>query len=88
MAVLAEEALMRCSSCNSGIRVDVRRAKLTERDGHAAVVLGVPMQECPMCGTRYLTDEVAERLMVISDDLLRRPEQVSSVHWDDAFSAA
>lgn len=79
---------MRCASCDHGVRVDVRRAKLTERDGHAAVVLGVPMQECPECGTRYLTDDVAEKLMTIMDKLLEQPDELSSIRWDDAFTAA
>ncbi len=79
---------MRCATCDSGVRVDVRRAKMSERNDHAAVVLGVPMQECPVCGERFLSDEVAEALLRIMDELLRRPEEVASIHWDDAISAA
>jgi hypothetical protein len=46
------------------------------------------MQECPECGTRYLTDDVAEKLMTIMNDLLQQPDELSSIRWDDAFTAA
>lgn len=78
---------MNCRSCDAGVRVPVRRAKLGERDGHAAVVLGVPMEECPVCGERYLEASVAARLHAIMDELLRRPEELASARWDGAPAA-
>ena len=43
---------MRCQRCDQGDRRPVRRANLAERDGIVALVLDVPMQECPACGER------------------------------------
>jgi YgiT-type zinc finger domain-containing protein len=47
-----------CTRCAQGERVLVRRAKIAERTGRVAVVLGIPMEECPSCGERYLDWEV------------------------------
>lgn len=58
---------MACERCNQSERVAVKRAKLAERDGKVAVVLDVPMEECPSCGDRWLAWDVARRL----DELLR-----------------
>ncbi len=44
---------MACERCNQDERVPVKRAKLAERDGKVAVVLDVPMEECPSCGDRW-----------------------------------
>lgn len=57
---------MPCDRCNQSERVRVRRAKLAERDGKVAVVLGVPMEEYPACGDRWLPWDVAQGL----DELL------------------
>ena len=35
---------------------------MTEREGKVALVLGVPMEECPSCGDRWLSWETAGRL--------------------------
>src|SRR5918998_1224621 len=53
--------MMRCERCDQGERVAVLRAKMAERSGRVAVVLGVPMEECPACAERYLAWEVADR---------------------------
>lgn len=58
---------MACERCNQGERLPVKRAKLAERDGKVAVVLDIPMEECPACGDRWLAWDVAKRL----DELLR-----------------
>ncbi len=56
------EALMRCERCDQAGRVSVRRAKTAKREGRVAVVLGVPMEECPACGEPWLAWDVATRL--------------------------
>ena len=53
---------MRCEHCDQADRQPVRRAKLAERDHKVAVVLEVPMEECPACGERWLRWDVAGRL--------------------------
>ncbi len=78
---------MRCASCDQADRAPVRRAKLAERDGRIAVVLEVPMEECPACGVRWLTLAVAESL----DTMLRRlisGAETSTAHWDELAPSA
>ncbi len=77
---------MRCTTCDQADRVSVRRAKLAERDGRIAVVLDVPLEECPACGARWLTLEVAESL----DIMLRRLSgaETSTAHWDELTPSA
>ncbi len=53
---------MRCERCDQADRQPVHRAKVAGPDGRVAVVLGVPTEECPACGERWLTWEVATAL--------------------------
>jgi YgiT-type zinc finger domain-containing protein len=73
---------MRCQRCDQGDRRPVRRAKLAERDGKVALVLGVPMQECPACGERWLDWEVARRLDDLLDAMLAGDVEVATRHFD------
>lgn len=74
---------MRCERCDQGERVSVRRAKSTERDGRVAVVLDVPMEECPSCGDRWIRWEVAGRLDELLNELLSGGAEVATRHYDD-----
>ena len=78
---------MRCQRCDEGDRISVRRAKTAERDGKVAVVLGVPMEECPACGDRWLTWDVAQRLDELLTTMLAGDLEVATQHFD-ARSAA
>lgn len=73
---------MRCDNCDQGERLAVRRAKLTERDGRVAVVLGVPMEECPACGERWLDFDVARRLDKLVTAMLVSDAEVVTRHFD------
>ena len=53
---------MRCERCQQAHRLPIRRAKLAEREGHVAIVLGIPMFECSACAERWLDWDVARRL--------------------------
>lgn len=79
---------MRCENCEQADRVEVRRAKMVERDGRVAVVTGVPMEECPACGERWLALETAGML----DDMLRRlidsGAETATAHWDELVTPA
>ena len=79
---------MRCERCDQGDRFPVRRAKVAEKDGHVAVVLGVPMEECPACGERWLDWDVARRLDEVLTELLAAGAEVATRHFDDAHEAA
>lgn len=73
---------MRCERCDEGDRVAVRRAKTAERDGRVAVVLDVPMEECPSCGDRWLRWEVAGRLDELLSEMLAAGSEVATRHYD------
>lgn len=79
---------MRCNSCDEAERVEVRRAKLAERDGRVAVVLEVPMEECPSCGERWLRMEIAKQLDAVLDRLLDTGAETVTTHWDQVAGAA
>jgi len=80
---------MRCELCDQGDRVPVRRAKLAERAGRVAVVLDVPMEECPACGDRWLGFDTARRLDQILTAMLASEAEVATRHFSaDGQSAA
>jgi YgiT-type zinc finger domain-containing protein len=73
---------MRCEVCDQGDRRPVRRAKLAEQAGRVAVVLGVPMEECPACGERWLDFDVARRLDELITAMLVTDAEVVTRHFD------
>lgn len=72
---------MRCELCNQDERRPVRRAKLAERDGKVAVVLDVPMQECPACAERWLDWDVAQRLDELLNSMLAGDVELATRHF-------
>ncbi len=79
--------MMRCERCDQGVRVAVLRAKMAERSGRVAVVLGVPMEECPACAERYLAWEVAEKLDALLDAMLAGDVEVATRHFETTTAA-
>lgn len=79
---------MVCERCEQGERLAVRRAKVAERDGRVAVVLGVPMEECPACGDRWLAWEVAGRLDELLNAMLSGDVEVATRHFEAADESA
>jgi YgiT-type zinc finger domain-containing protein len=79
---------MRCEHCDQADRRPVRRAKLAERDHKVAVVLDVPMEECPSCGDRWLRWEVAGRLDELFSEMLASDIEVATRHFDNKLTAA
>jgi YgiT-type zinc finger domain-containing protein len=79
---------MRCERCDQGDRRPVRRAKLAERDHRVAVVLEVPMEECPACGDRWLRWEVAARLDAMLTEMLAGDIEVATRHFSPDTEAA
>lgn len=74
--------MMRCDNRDNGERVPATRSRIAERDGRTAVVLGVPVEECPACGEVWLTMGVAKRLDVLFDQLLASGAELAQAHWD------
>lgn len=72
---------MRCERCDQGERRPVKRAKLAERDGRVAVVLGVPMEECPACADRWLAWDTAKRLDGLLNEMLAGDIEVATRHY-------
>ncbi|MBW3647409.1 MAG: YgiT-type zinc finger protein [Actinobacteria bacterium] len=72
---------MRCERCDQGERRTVKRAKLAERDGRVAVVLDVPMEECPACAERWLAWDVAKRLDALLNEMLSGDIEVATRHY-------
>jgi YgiT-type zinc finger domain-containing protein len=72
---------MACERCNQSERVAVKRAKLAERDGKVAVVLDVPMEECPSCGDRWLAWDVAKRLDELLRTMLENDVEIATRHF-------
>lgn len=79
--------MMRCSRCDQGDRVAVLRAKMAERSGRVAVVLDVPMEECPACAERYMTWEVAEKLDGLLNTMLAGDVEVATRHFEITTAA-
>lgn len=79
---------MRCEVCDQADRQPVRRAKLAERGHRVAVVLDVPMEECPGCGARWLRWDVAGRLDELFTEMLGSDVEVSTRHFDADLTAA
>ncbi len=79
---------MRCERCDQGERRPVKRAKLAERDGKVAVILGVPMEECPACGERWLAWDVARRLDELLTTMLAGDVEIATRHFEADQPAA
>lgn len=79
---------MRCERCDQGARVPVQRAKIAERDGKVAVVLGVPMEECEACGDRWLAWDVARQLDELLTAMLAGDVEIATRHFQPAQTAA
>lgn len=80
---------MRCTTCDQAERLPVRRAQLAERDGRVAIILEVPMEECPSCGTRWLTSDIAVALdEALTAMLAANIVETSTAHWDVLAASA
>jgi YgiT-type zinc finger domain-containing protein len=79
---------MSCERCGQQDRVSVRRAKVTESEGKVALVLEVPMEECPSCGDRWLSWETAGRLDEMFTSMLESDVEVATRHFVSADQPA
>jgi hypothetical protein len=61
---------------------------MAERDGRVAIVTGVPMEECPACGARWLDYDVAETLDGILRRLVASGAETATAHWADFAPSA
>jgi YgiT-type zinc finger domain-containing protein len=63
-------------------RGDRRRPSIAERDAKVAVILDVPMEECPACGERWIDWEIAPRLDEMLTAMLASDLEVATRHFD------
>ena len=78
---------MVCERCSQGEWVSAHRAKTAERDGKVAVVLEVPMKECPFCGDRWMTWETSRRLDVLLRSMLNSDAELVTRHFSTDSAA-
>lgn len=78
---------MRCGVCDNGERRPAQRARIAEKNGTTAVVLGVPVEECRACGQVWLTLDTAIRLDEILTRLLASGAEMAQTYWESAAAA-
>ncbi|WP_454295697.1 type II toxin-antitoxin system MqsA family antitoxin [Salana multivorans] len=61
---------MSCTVCGNGERVPATKPYVEERDGHIAVVTGVPVTICESCGATWLEAPVAHALDALLSEIL------------------
>ena len=66
-----------CARCDNGERRAATRARVAERNGRTAVVLGVPVEVCE-----------AKRLDTMLNDMLALDVEVATRHYDAKPDAA
>jgi YgiT-type zinc finger domain-containing protein len=77
-----EAALKRCENCDNGRRRPERRARVAERDGRTALVLGVPVETCDACGQVWLSLDVAKRLDEMFSGMLASDLELATRHFE------
>jgi YgiT-type zinc finger domain-containing protein len=77
-----EAALTRCENCDNGGRRPERRARVAERGGRTALVLGVPVEVCEACGQVWLSFDVAKRLDEMFTAMLTSDLEVATRHFE------
>lgn len=61
---------MSCTVCGSGERVPATKPYVEEKNGHVAVVTGVPVTVCDSCGETWLDATVAQALDALLTEML------------------
>ncbi len=62
---------MTCNRCGEGVRVPTTRPYVDDRDGHIAVVTGVPVTAWESCGETWLNEDDAIALDAMLTDILK-----------------
>ncbi len=79
---------MLCEECGNGRRRPERRARVAEKDGRTALVLGVPVEVCDSCGQVWLTMEIAKRLDALFTQMLASDIEVATRHFETPTTSA
>ncbi len=61
---------MSCNICGNGERVPATRPYVEEKNGHVAVVTGVPVTVCDSCGETWLDASIAHTLDALLTEML------------------
>jgi YgiT-type zinc finger domain-containing protein len=70
-----------CEECGNGLRRPALRARVAEKDGRTALVLGVPVEICDSCGQVWLTMDVAKQLDALFTRMLASDVEVATRHY-------
>jgi len=71
-----------CEECGNGRRRAAVRARVAEKEGRTALVLGVPVEVCDSCGQVWLTMVVAKRLDALFTQMLASDVEVATRHFE------
>jgi len=77
-----------CEECGNGQRRPALRATVAEKDGHTALVLGVPVEVCYPCGQVWLTMDIAKRLDELFTAMLAIDVEVATRHFEPSRTSA
>jgi YgiT-type zinc finger domain-containing protein len=77
-----------CEECGNGRRRPTQRARVAEKDGRTALVLGVPVEVCDSCGQVWMTMDVAKRLDELFTTMLASDVEVATRHFESPRTAA
>lgn len=78
---------MSCKVCGNGERVPATKPYVEEKDGHVAVVTGVPVTLCDSCGETWIDASVAHVLDALLTEMLRH-DTLSVRAFAESASAA
>lgn len=69
--------MMRCFVCGSGAVEPGHVAYMVERDGHVAVIRGVPAEVCGQCGEEVFAAETAQAVYDQAEHILANGSEVA-----------
>jgi YgiT-type zinc finger domain-containing protein len=68
--------LMRCTTCKNGTTKPGLTTYVADRDGHVAVIRGVPADICEQCGETYFDEKTAQSLYEQAERILAHGSEV------------
>lgn len=74
---------MKCFTCDSDM-IDSSTTHFVDLKKCMIIVKNVPCLECPKCGEKYYTDEVAERLDEIVESISVLMTEIAVVEYTSA----
>lgn len=73
-----------CMYCKSSKTVESTTTHVVNYNNSIIVIKNVPCLECDQCGEKYYTDEVAEKLEVITDMAKKMMQEIAVIDYQHA----